>query len=371
MSQIFSDAQIAEVSFLISTSLRPCRSSRMGNLCSSGHCNRDAVVQNLWKSQRAIPVLPINPDLDSLRVLCRKSDGFHDVGTVYSLCTPGAKKEWLKHEVYSQRRSSIYRLPPKSIGQQTSVISDDEGALAKALVGSAYAAAWFTKAESIAVAVPECEVREFNMEKWEEMMKHFDPDLQTSTLRSPGCNGKHDLFVVQKVVLVSQIKITASYKHNGAPEVKTPVKPPQGVNIETSIRITSDRVVREFTLTAQKQNQKLPVALSGFSYTYDRFGVREHFGTETCAQADGEIGESSGTSQGDSESDDEDRQTDPNMGLLLEENEWFASINPMDLEIYPNVEEPSDGEEGQEAEEEEEEEEEVVDPNAPGLDDID
>lgn len=350
----------------------------MGNLYSSNRHDKDAVVRSLWKSLRAVPVLPINPNLVPLLVLCKRSDGYHDVGTVYSLCKPGKGKDWLEGVLYPRRKNK-YLLPHQGIGQQTSVmISDDEGALAKVLVGTANAAALFKKSESIDVCIPVCEIREFNIEKWDEMMEHFDPDQQSSALGSPGgLNGKRDLFIVQKVLLVSQIKITASYKSDAGREVKSnanPVMPSHGVNIEASFRTTSSSVIGEFTLSATQKYQKLPVAFSGFSYTYDKFGVREHFGKETRCQSDGETGESSGASQGDSDSDNDDPQDDPNVGRLLEFNEgWFANAIPNpNLEIYSYLEEPEDPEEPLNAEEEEEEEEdEVVDQNAPGMEDID
>lgn len=346
----------------------------MGNLCSSNRYDRDAVVRSLWKSLRAVPVLPINPNLIPLRVLCKKSDGYHDVGTVYSLCKPGKDKEWLKDVVYPRRklpvlgRKNKYLLPPKSIGQQTSIVSDNDGALAKALVGPVNAAAWFKKTESIEVSIPECEILEFNKEKWDEMMDHFDPDLQTSILGS--ADGKRDLFIVQKVLLVSQIKITASYKINAGLDVKTSVMPSQGVNLEAIFRSTSSSIIGEFTLSATQKDQKLPVAFSGFSYTYNKFGIREHFGKETRSQPDGEIGESSGASQADSDPEDDDPVDDPDMGSLLDENDWFVNVIPS-LEIYPYLAEPDEPEQPLNEPGEDEEEDGVVDQNAPGLDDID
>ncbi|KAG0575504.1 hypothetical protein KC19_5G008600 [Ceratodon purpureus] len=344
----------------------------MGNLGSSNRYEKVEVVRRLWKLQRAVPVLPISPHLIPLLVLSKRKDGYHVAGDVFSLCKPGNGKDWLKDvRPPLPRRKNKYFLPPKSIGQQTYVFSDDDGALAKALVGSANAAVWFKKFESIEVCISECEIREFNIEKWDEMMEHFDPDLQTTKPGSPEClSGNRELFIVQKVLLVSQIKITASYKGNAGPEVKSnvdPEMPSQGVNIEASFRTTSSSIIGEFALSAKQKNQKLPVAFSGFSYTYDKFGVREHFGKGTRCQADAEIGESSGASE-EADSDDDDPQDDPNMGGLVDFNDgWFANVKPNpSLEIYPYVEESQEPLNAEEEEEEEEDEDEVVDPNAPG-----
>jgi hypothetical protein len=353
----------------------------MGNHCSSKqYVDRDAALRDLWKSQRAIPVLPINPYLDALRVLNRQSDGFHDIGSVYSLCKPGEDKEWLK-EVLLPRRRLHHLLPATSTGEQRSVVLDDDGALAQALVGPANAAAWLQNAESIQICIPDCEIRELHMDNWAELIRRFDPKLQT--LGPPGRNGKRDLFIVQKVLLVSHVKITASYQTDDASlELATsadhPVTPSPGVTLEASFRPTSSgSVVGEFTLSPAHRNLKLPVAFSGFLYTYDKFGNRDLDGKETRSQADaaGEVGESSGAASDDgSEAEDEEEgaQIDEHMGGFLVDN-VFATIIPGDLrelEILPHLEEEEEEAEHADAEENEGQVH-VVDQNASDLEDID
>lgn len=367
----------------------------MGNLCSSNqYIDRDAVIRELWKSHRGIPVLPINSTLDALRVLNKKSDVFHDVGNVYSLCKPGKDKEWLKDVLYPQLRLD-HLLPPTSISEQMLVISDDDGALAKPLVGPTNADAWFQNAESIQIRIPDCDMHELNMDKWAEMIQRFDPDLQTPTLGPPGRNGKRVLFIVQKVLLVSHIKITASYKTddaglellNGADH--PPLTPSQGINLEAKFRTTSPgSFVGEFSLSAAHKNQKLPVAFTGFPYTYDKFGNRDVEGKETQSQADaaGEIGESSAVVSGEEDDpgaeeeefeEDDGPETDEHMGRFLVDNDWFATVmpctDPSQFEILPRLEEeeeeaePADAGEGQD----DQEEEHVVDQNASGMEDLD
>ena len=352
----------------------------MGNHLSNNKYDKDEVIRSLWKSLGAVPVLPINPNLNVLRVLFKQNDGYHDVGTVHSLCKEGNDKKWLQNVVQPRNRllfsKNKYLLPPRSIGQQTIVISDAKGVLAKAFVGAAHAAAWFKKSESIEVCILGCEVREFNKEKWEEMIQHFDPDLQSSLLGPPDRQGKRAVFIVQKVVLVSQIKITVSYKTNEGLDINTPDILYHGVKLRAGFRSTnSSRVFREFTLSATEKNQKLPVAFSGFRYKYNKFGVRESFGNETHAQPDGEVGESSGASQCGSDDDEADfddediAQNDPHMGSFLQDDEFanIKPINPSEIEIYPYLDEaPEELPDG------EEEQDEDIDQNAPGhMEDID
>lgn len=345
----------------------------MGNLCSSNQYDKDAVVRSLWETQRAIPVLPINPNLDALRVLLKRSDGYHDVGNVYSLCKPGKDKDWLQDALYPRRRlrkfhpaskqKLLYLLPPQSLGNQSSVIADHDGAVAQALVGPANAAAWFAKASSIQVCIPDCELREFNTTNWGEMMNHFVPDM--SALGPPGRNHKQQLFILQKVLVVSHIKIAAYYGTDIDVDVDVDVSatvlPAKGVDVKASAIRTTDTgiVVREFTLSASQKNRKLPVAFSGFKYTFDKFGIPEEQATRHESDCAGESSHAAQESESSSKRDNSDEQEDEdaavydeNMRELLEDDDgdenWFATVrttDPSSLEILPYLSEEEEEEE--------------------------
>lgn len=268
----------------------------MGNHSSKNNYSKDEIENWLWKILGAVPLLPVNPNLEVLRVLLKQKDGYHDVGTVHSLCKKGKDKKWLGKVVQPQRRrlfwknksspSQEYLLPPRSIGQTTIFISDTKGALAKALLGPVYAAAWIEKAESMEVRILGSEVHEFKKEKWEEMIQHFDPDLGSSLLGYPDRHSHRELYIVQKVVLLSEIKITVSYKTNEGVGINIPTCfLHDGLKLTGGVRSTNgSSVIREFTLSNPETNQKLPVAFSAISYNYNQCGIRGKYGKETSVR---------------------------------------------------------------------------------------
>lgn len=309
----------------------------MGNLHSSGRYDKDTVIRHLWKALRAIPVLPINPHLAPLRVLTKGNDGYHDVGSVYSLCKPGTGKNSLRSLVSPSFFQTFTGLGKKkyftteSIGTQTYNISDDHGAIAKLLVGEANAAAWFSRAKSIDVHLPECWVCEFKNENWEEMLQHFDPDMSKPFLGKSERNGKWKLYIVQKVVLVSHVQITASYRTTSGMNFQLPEVVP-GSKVQTKVKVHGEETV-VFTLSATKKDQKLPIAFSGLQYTYDKFGVREaKQGERTRNQPDtaasSSHGEDNEYDEDDEVVDEDTAANDEDMGDFFEneDDEWCISI---------------------------------------------
>lgn len=309
----------------------------MGNHQSS---DKDTVLQNLWKAQRAIPVVPLNPKLDALRVLTKHSNGYHDVGNVISL-----SKSAGQHEFLSPRKQKRF-VTTKSMGTQSYTIADNHGAVATKLTD---ASAWFQNATSVQVRIPECWVREYDVQNWNDMVRHFNPDMHkvNSKLQNPDVwNSQRELFIVQKVVLVSHITITAKYTTSAAcPEVQSAVSLPSGLQIKR--RILDEGTTVEFTISGTQENQKLPIAFSGFKYTYDKFGELK---SQPRTQADSASASSSHVEDEDDEDEEEDEDDeedvaadDADMGDFLDDEGWCTQIvsdyDPSEYEIFDKCDE--------------------------------
>lgn len=200
------------------------------------------------------------------------------------------------------------------ISDQTITISGEQATrIAKLLLGPTS-----KLPSSIEVFIPECWVKEYPREHWDDMIDRFKP--QNSIPRQ--------LFIVQKVVLAPKIKIVDG-------------------NTDTVL----------FTISAN-QNQMLPIAFSGSKYSYDKFGnlesknsyqVQHDTAGASCSHSEADDDEDEDK---DEDEDDEDKEKDEDedngpandvhTGDLLANSgdDWIMSLldsMPTDNEIYAHV----------------------------------